>query len=150
MTVLNEARRLGPFLPSTFSATPMPAQLITTERLPEVERAASIAPCTEASSTTSVFTNMTESPSSPASALPSSLFRSAITTFAPAWLSRRTQAAPSPEAPPVTRTPLFFRSIPFFSFLSPHRLSSSHFMVALPMSDKDHREEYITLQARNS
>src|SRR5437764_919368 len=39
------------------------------------------------------------------------LVRSAMTTFAPACASNRTHAAPRPEAPPVTKTPLFVSSI---------------------------------------
>src|SRR5262249_30975449 len=76
-------------------------------RPPNSRTAVCTAFCTAASSVTSVATKRAAPPSSAASAAPASWFRSAMTTRPPAAANRRTQAAPSPELPPVTRKVLF-------------------------------------------
>ena len=64
--------------------------------------ASAIASCTDASSVTSVRTNVVCPPSSVARACPRSSLRSRIVTAAPLAASARVVASPSPEAPPVT------------------------------------------------
>src|SRR5258708_38114569 len=43
--------------------------------------------------------------------MPASLFKSAMSTLASAFVSSRTHASPRPEAPPVTSTPLSLSSM---------------------------------------
>ena len=88
----------------------MPAQLTATRSGAPVLTAASTAAPTDASSTTSVCAN--KPPISPATCLPPSSFRSAITTLAPAAASARAVASPSPLAPPETIAAVPFTSMP--------------------------------------
>ncbi len=103
---LNQSSGIGPSLPSTRPAKPIPAQPATIDRFPKRVTASSTAAFTAASSVTSHSANAHASPSSFASASPGSFARSAMTTFAPFATSARAVAAPSPEAPPETRQPL--------------------------------------------
>src|SRR5205807_9633272 len=105
--------------PSTLSATPIPAQLISISRLPKVSRASLTAARIDSSFVTSVLTNSVERPvwlCSVDNAIPASLFISAITTLEPACVNNLTHASPNPDAPPVTNTPLSCNCI-ILSFL---------------------------------
>jgi hypothetical protein len=62
--------------------------------------------CTLSLSVTSVLLNNVAALSSAANATPASSFKSAITTRPPVATNRRTQAAPKPELPPVTKNVL--------------------------------------------
>ena len=97
------SRGWGPFLPSTFSAVPIPAALTTPCRPEKRSVAAATAFVTSGSLVTSVRTKCALGPSSPASFWPASAFTSRITTLPPAPASMRAVAPPRPEAPPVTR-----------------------------------------------
>ncbi len=88
--------------------TPRPAMLTTTESVP-TDWAAAIAVPT--SSSTSPPTATTVSPSSLASSAARSPAWSRIATPAPSPTRRRTVAAPSPPAPPVTIADLPARSM---------------------------------------
>src|SRR5688500_6256885 len=85
---------------------PKPALLKTTSRRPKRSTAVAMAACTCFSSTTLHATAAAESPSSRASASPTSAWRSAMTTRAPSATNFRTVAAPIPLAPPVTTATL--------------------------------------------
>src|SRR4051812_29826835 len=80
----------------------MPAQLTAIRSGRSLPVASSIAACTEASSVTSVRTNVVWPPSSAASAFPRSSCRSSTVTATPAAARARVVASPRPEAPPVT------------------------------------------------
>src|SRR3954464_2779966 len=80
----------------------MPAQLTAIRSGRSLPVASSIAACTDASSVTSVRTNVVCPPSSVASAFPRSSLRSSTVTATPAAVSARVVASPRPEAPPVT------------------------------------------------
>src|SRR4051794_26092758 len=80
----------------------MPAQQTEIRRPLSAPAAASTAACTGSGSITFASTKLARSPSSPASALPFSALRSAITTEAPAACRACAVAAPRPEAPPTT------------------------------------------------
>src|SRR6266516_6246226 len=98
----------------------MPAQLISTCKPPKVSSASLTAARIDSSSVTSVLTNSVERPvwlCSVDNAITASLFRSAITTFAPACVNNLTHASPNPDAPPVTNTPLSSNCI-HLSFLN--------------------------------
>src|SRR5581483_7625349 len=96
------SRGRGPLRPITRSAVAIPAQLIAPCKPPNSRAAVSTALCTCAPSVTSVRAKRTEAPNSGASCAPRSL-TSQITTLAPAPASSATQAAPSPELPPLTK-----------------------------------------------
>src|SRR3954463_2482043 len=84
----------------------MPALLTSTSTLPSSRSVCSTTDCHSSSDVTSRCTKRTRSPSSSASALPSSSSPSAATTLAPSACSRRTSAAPIPRAPPLTSATL--------------------------------------------
>ena len=88
-----------PSLPTVRWAQPMPAELTRTRTGP-IDLAISTASMMSSVFVTSTLANAP--PSSSASALPLSSCRSAMTTFAPRAASSRADAAPIPEAPPVT------------------------------------------------
>src|SRR3954466_4599931 len=83
-------------------AQPMPAQLPARRSGRALPVASAIAAWTEASSVTSVRTNVVWPPSWAASAFPRSSCRSRTVTAAPLAARARVVASPSPEAPPVT------------------------------------------------
>src|ERR1700684_4535379 len=91
---------------TTFSAMPQPPCATTANRKGASRSASSIAASTLASSVTSVCTYLALGPSSSASLAARSAETSPMTTDAPAPMSLRTVASPSPPAPPVTRTEL--------------------------------------------
>src|SRR5260370_40703103 len=111
----------------------MPAQLISTCKPPKVSTASLTAARIDSSSVTSVLAKSVERPvwlCSLDNAIPASLFRSAITTLAPACVNNLTHASPSPDAPPGTNTPLSCNCIIFtfvsHSILDPH----PHFLIS--------------------
>src|SRR3984957_11102304 len=95
-----------PSLWTPFSAMPQPPCATTAKRNGASCSASAIAASTLASSVTSVCTYLALGPSSAASLPARSSDTSPITTDAPAPMSLRTVASPSPPAPPVTRTEL--------------------------------------------
>src|SRR5438552_4198749 len=103
ITLANAAKLCGADLPSTRSASPMPAQIMAPCSPPKASIVAFTALWTLASSVTSVCTKRVRPPSSAARPSPLARFTSAMATLPPALASMRTQAAPSPELPPLTR-----------------------------------------------
>src|ERR1700677_1609334 len=91
---------------TTFSAMPHPPCATTANRKGASCSASSIAASALASSVTSVCTYLALGPSSSASLPARSAETSPMITDAPAPISLRTVASPSPPAPPVTRTEL--------------------------------------------
>jgi hypothetical protein len=79
-----------------------PALLTITSSAPNVVTAASTTLATWAWSPTSVSRNTAPSPRSAASASPSSVCTSAITTLAPSAMNRSAIPRPMPDAAPVT------------------------------------------------
>src|ERR1700687_377604 len=88
----------------TRPAHPRPAQLATI-RNGALSPASATASATCSASVTSVATAFAAPPRFSASALPPSAWRSPMRTPARAPASRRAQASPSPEAPPVMSAP---------------------------------------------
>ncbi len=91
---------------STWPNRRMPALLTSTLTGPQRSLVSCTSAVQEASSLTSWWRKAADSPSSSASAAPSSLATSAITTFAPSATKARTIASPCPPAPPVTMATL--------------------------------------------
>src|SRR6185312_5519185 len=85
---------IGPSLPITRLATPIPAQFTSTRAGPWVAAASAMAASAEAASETSQISAATVSASL--------ALRSQTATLAPCAASRRAVAAPNPDAPPVT------------------------------------------------
>jgi hypothetical protein len=100
MTRSKSVRAIGPSLPITRLATPMPAQFTSTRAGPCALDAAAMAASAEAASETS---QTTATPLISAATLSASFaLRSQTATLAPAAANRRAVAAPNPDAPPVT------------------------------------------------
>src|ERR1700722_17168016 len=107
IVLLNPSSVAGlPSFWTTFSAMPHPPCATTANRKGASCSASAIAASTLASSVTSVCTYLALGPSSSASLAARSAETSPMTTDAPAPMSLRTVASPSPPAPPVTRTEL--------------------------------------------
>ena len=104
-TRVKRPRSCGASLPIVRSATAMPAQLTRTCTPPNSFSASATAALPSASEVTSVLTK--RPPSSFASFSPASCCMSAMTTLPPPSAAMRAVAAPSPDAPPVTRNMLF-------------------------------------------
>src|SRR4051794_14544774 len=102
-TLTNAPRSCGSALrPTVRCAQPMPAQLIAMRSGRSLPVASATASATDASSVTSVRTNVVCPPSSSASAFPRSSCRSRMVTAAPRATRARVVALPRPEAPPET------------------------------------------------
>ena len=100
ITLSKSANGIGPSLPITRLATPMPAQFTSTRAGPCAFSAAATAASAEAASET---LQVTATPLISAATVSASLvLRSHTATLAPSDASRRAVAAPSPDAPPVT------------------------------------------------
>jgi hypothetical protein len=100
ITRSKSASAIGPSLPITRLATPMPAQFTSTRAGPCALDAAATAASAEAESETSQIAAV---PLISAATLSASLaLRSQTATLAPWAASRRAVAAPNPDAPPVT------------------------------------------------
>src|SRR4051794_12276884 len=108
-TISNGCRLAGPFLPTVRSAQPTPAHETAKRTPPNASTVPSTAAFTSSSAVTSAL-NATP-PSSSASALAASSFRSAMATRAPRSASARAVAAPRREAPPATIVPASLRSM---------------------------------------
>src|SRR6202521_4042050 len=106
MTRVKLASTCGPSLPSIFSPIATPAQLMTPWSAPNAASPAATAALELASSATSVLTNRADSPSSAASAVPPASPMSARTTLPPLATIMRADAAPRPDAAPVTKNML--------------------------------------------
>ena len=104
----NTSSGCGPSLPTVFTAGATPAQLISPTTVPS-DCAAATTALPSASEVTSHFTNLP--PSSAASFSPASICKSASTTLPPFSTIMRADAAPKPEAPPVTIKTWFLISI---------------------------------------
>ena len=100
ITRSKSASAIGPSLPITRLATPMPAQFTSTRAGPWAAAALAIAASAEAASETSQIT--ATPPISAATVSASFSLRSQTATLAPCAASRRAVAAPNPDAPPVT------------------------------------------------
>ncbi len=98
---LNSERGMGPFFVRALPATPTPAQLMSALMPPKASTTRSSARRVLSSPVTSASAKITFSPSSEASFSPRAAWRSRMATRAPSPERSRTQASPSPEAPPV-------------------------------------------------
>uniref|UniRef100_J3LU13 Uncharacterized protein n=1 Tax=Oryza brachyantha TaxID=4533 RepID=J3LU13_ORYBR len=113
ITFLNSAK--STFRISVILLPVMPALLTMISRVPNFSAVASTARLTSSSTVTSQWRNKAcwSPPRESQSFWPASSLMSAIQTFAPCSLKRRTIASPIPEAPPVTSATLpsnlFFR-----------------------------------------
>ena len=100
ITLSKSPSAIGPSLPITRLATPMPAQFTSTRAGPWAAAALAMAASAEAASETSQIT--ATPPISAATVSASLALRSQTATLAPCAASRRAVAAPNPDAPPVT------------------------------------------------
>jgi hypothetical protein len=111
ITLSKSPSAIGPSLPITRLATPMPAQFTSTRAGPWAAAALATAASAEAASETSQIT--ATPPISAATVSASVALRSQTATLAPCAASFRAVAAPSPDAPPVTMTAWSFNCMVF-------------------------------------